>query len=614
MTPDLLDRLRAHKAQLLALLANGNSHLSWVGGLHPQTYRYVTSAGDLDAVVAALGDAEEVGLDTETTGLNPRTDRVRLLQLGVPTIEGKDYVYVIDFFSVPAGALAPLFEVLAEKTVIAHHALFDLNMLAPCGFIPGKVVCTSILSQLLHGPRKPKGFHSLKEVAARELGAPIDKAEQTSDWSVPELSAEQLQYAARDAAILLPLYKALASKVKKSGQEQAADIEARCLPAMGWLSRSGVPFDRDAWEELAVRAGREAEELADRLDDLAPPRDGRLQKAGAWNWDSNPDVLEVFKLLGFDLSSTQVETLAGIDHPLAKTVREYRRAAKLLSSYGPGWGKAAYHDGRLYTDWRQMGCITGRMACGDKRRGLPALQTIPRINRYRACFRAPAGRVLVKADYSQIELRITAKVTGDRRMLNAYANGEDLHTLTARQMTGKTEVSDEERKKAKPVNFGLIYGQGAKRLWESAKAKYDLDLTEAEAAAYRRSFFELYHGVKRWHEGIRRQRATQTRTLAGRRVLVDADGFYGSKFNYVVQGTGGDGIKRALALLWERRHQCPGAFPVMVIHDEIIVEADAGQAGAAEAWLKAAMVDAMTPLISPVPVEVEAHIGQTWGG
>jgi hypothetical protein len=135
-----------------------------------------------------------------------------------------------------------------------------------------------------------------------------------------------------------------------------------------------------------------------------------------------------------------------------------------------------------------------------------------------------------------------------------------------------------------------------------------------EAERYRSAFFQTYPGIARWHQRIRRERATETRTLAGRRVLVEADGFFGGKANYAVQGTGGDGIKLALALLWERRDQVPGAFPVLVVHDEIVVECDQDQADAVAGWLRQAMLDGMAPLIEPVPVEVEVKIGQTWGG
>jgi DNA polymerase-1 len=266
-------------------------------------------------------------------------------------------------------------------------------------------------------------------------------------------------------------------------------------------------------------------------------------------------------------------------------------------------------DGRVYAHWFQLGAKTGRMASGQ-----PNMQNMPRDPAYRQCFCPGPGRVLVKADYSQIELRIAAKVANETRMIEAYRRGDDLHILTAQRMTGKTEVTKQERQLAKPVNFGLIYGLGAASLCRKAKTDYDLDLSEDDARRYRRAFFAAYPAIQSWHNQIKRRRATETRTLSGRRVLVAADGFFGAKANYIVQGTGADGVKLALALLWERRDQAPGALPVLAVHDEIVVEARADEAEAAAAWLRQAMQDAMVPLLAPVPVEVEVGIAPTWGG
>src|SRR5262249_28523204 len=157
----------------------------------------------------------------------------------------------------------PLFELLAERTLIAHNASFDLGYLASLGFEPGRVRCTMLLSQLLYGTRQPRGFHTLAACAERELGRAMNKSEQTSDWS-GELTAEQLAYAALDAAVLLPLRQALQKKIEDAGLTEAADIENGCLPAMVWLARSGVPFDTAAWQALAAGAEAEAQELARR--------------------------------------------------------------------------------------------------------------------------------------------------------------------------------------------------------------------------------------------------------------------------------------------------------------------------------------------------------------
>jgi DNA polymerase-1 len=155
---------------------------------------------------------------------------------------------------------------------------------------------------------------------------------------------------------------------------------------------------------------------------------------------------------------------------------------------------------------------------------------------------------------------------------------------------------------------------GAKGLRAYALSQYGVALSEEEAGRYRRSFFHAYPGLARWHERVRRQRAPESRTRDGRRRLFDDKTPDTHRLNTPVQGTGADGLKLALALLWERRGQVPGAFPVLAAHDEIVIEAPADRADAAAAWLKAAMVDAMAPLIDPVPVEVEVTVARTWGG
>ena len=169
-----------------------------------------------------------------------------------------------------------------------------------------------------------------------------------------------------------------------------------------------------------------------------------------WNWNSPKQVIEAFGLLGRKLSDTKGETLSRYEHPLAKALLEYRKTSKLVGTYGPKLLEFV-EDGRIYGSWWQNGAGTGRMASSS-----PNLQNLPpEVRRY---VKAPAGRVLVVADYSQIELRIAAKISGDKRMLAAFANGEDIHTITARSLTGREEVTKQERKLAKAVNFGLYTG------------------------------------------------------------------------------------------------------------------------------------------------------------
>src|SRR5262249_14556045 len=157
----------------------------------------------------------------------------------------------------------------------------------------------------------------------------------------------------------------------------------------------------------------------------------------------------------------------------------------------------------------------------------------------------------IKADYSQIELRIAAKIAGDKALLEAYRQGEDLHTRTARRVLGISDVTKQDRQLAKALNFGLIYGLGAEGLRGYGKSQYDQDLTLEQAVSYRKAFFDAYPGLASWHRRTGRtgKQAIETRTLAGRRRL--GVGRFTEKLNTPVQGTGADGLKLALALLWE---------------------------------------------------------------
>jgi DNA polymerase-1 len=465
---------------------------------------------------------------------------------------GETFTYLLDVFQLDP---RPLFEVLAGVELVIHNASFDLAFLTRLGFVPGKVLDTMLLSQLLDGTRKGKGYHTLAACVQRHLGQQLPKDLQRSDWS-GTLTTEQVAYAARDAEVLKSLTEVLGTKVKDADLRRVADIEMRCLPAVVWLSGSGIALDTDSWRALAAQADAEAEALAAELDRLAPKPEQPDLLGGGWNWDSPEQVKKVFAALGVTLESTDDAALAGCTHPLAAVVRKHRSASKRCSTYGKEWLKHVAADGRVYAEWRQTGTITGRMSCG-----CPNLQQLPNDLRYRRCFVAPPGRVLVKADYSQIELRIVCKIAGEQVMLDAYRKGLDLHTLTARRILGKTDVTKEERRVAKAVNFGLVYGMGARTFRANARSEYGIELTQEQAVEYRRAFFEAYPALHAWHRRTGREhdnKVLQTRTLAGRLIHLTEKTRFTDRLNYPVQGTGGDGIKLALALLWERREQAPG--------------------------------------------------------
>jgi DNA polymerase-1 len=587
-----------------------------------------TSPGSLGAVTTAVSnDGGRVGLDTETTGLNPAADRVRLLQLAT-----RAGVFVVDLFALPhpAADLAPLFAALAAAEVVGHNLLFDLRFLAPLGFVPGRVFCTQLASRVLHagewgadGPLR----HSLQAVARRHLGRDVDKTAQVSNWSAPALTPEQIAYAAEDAAVLLPLAEALAAKLAEAKLTDTAAREMRALPGIAWAALIAV--DSDQWLALAATAEAEADRLAAEMDALAPDSNC-LPGAAARNWNSQDQVREAFAAVGVDLPDTRDATLAGVDHPLAGLLRDHRAAGKRAGTYGRAWLAEHAPGGSVLPTWHPLGAESGRMSCSD-----PGLQQIPRGAEYRRCFVARPGHVLVKADYSQVELRAAAAIAPEPEMQRAYRAGEDLHALTAARLLGKKveEVTKEDRQLAKAVNFGLLFGMGWRGLKGYARAHYGVALTDDQARGYRDAFFRAYPGLRAWHGRVGAELARlarsdadaryHARTVGGRRVSLaaarrDREGtLYPNKaeaLNAPVQGTAADGLKAAIGLLWERRAECPGAVPVLFVHDEVVVEAPADSAGVAAEWLKQAMVDGMAPLIAPVPVEVEVTVGRTWGG
>jgi DNA polymerase-1 len=398
------------------------------------------------------------------------------------------------------------------------------------------------------------------------------------------------------------------------------------------MAGHGVGFDWPAWERLAGEAEARATASRAALDTAAPPRpegeagahakSERKGTGAVWNWNSPAQVRAALACAGAAVESTGDEVLAGLDHPLAGALRDYREAAQLVKMYGRHWAgfvEEAGEGGRIYAGWHQLGTATGRSSGSS-----PNLQQVPKTAVYRRCFAAPPRRLLVACDFAQVQLRAVAKLSNDRGMLEALRRGEDLHTLTARAVTGKAKVGAGERKLAKALNFGLCFGMGAERFRGYARKDFGIRLTDLQAAEYRDAFFRTWPGLALWHrkEALRQQRVKEgreapgeSRTALGRRRLFTDKTRLTDRLNTPAQGLEADGAKRALAYLWERRDECPGAYPVLFTHDEIVVECAADQAGAVGAWLKRAMTDAMAPLLAPVPVgEIEVKVAPTWGG
>jgi DNA polymerase-1 len=555
---------------------------------------YIRDADGAQAVVTVLLKEAAIGLDCETTGLDPHKDTLRLV-----TFAGLGGAWVIDVPSVGIDVLLPLLG--GGPVKVAHNAGFDMRFLLGAGIKrQGPWWDTMIADQLL---RNAGHGRKLSELAKEYLGQDMDKTLQTSDWSGP-LTSDQLDYAVADANVLLPLYNKLSADLETAGMTMVTSLEMRALPAVVAMEHRGLGFDLDAWTVLAREAEAKVVDLAQKLTALAT---GALEAtdlvAGRRDsWDSPKQVLKILHELGMNVDNTNEETLQAVkdNHPIVPVLLEYREQKKRAGTYGVDWLKHVNPvTGRIHASWAQVGAESGRMACSR-----PNLQSLPRDPRYRACFSADPGTVKVAADYSQIELRIMAQMSQDKKMLEAFGQGEDLHKLTASLVTGKApaDVTAAERQVAKAVNFGLIYGMGFRSLVSYAKSNYGVEITDQEAAEFRRKFFSSYRGVARWHYVHKWDK--ETRTLLGRRRLMGREASVTLRYNSPVQGTGADLLKLAMALLWEIPGP-EGAALVQSVHDELVVEAPEGQSDEAREWLVTAMQKAVEEMLT-VPVVVES--------
>lgn len=548
----------------------------------------------LPDVLRAIETAPRVALDVETTGLNPRRDRVRLIQLSTP---GRSCPFVIDTWKVDPALLNPLYRLLEQRELVGHSIGFDLAFL---DLAPKVAVDTQLLGQVLDYQRPKHGATTLAAMAKKWLGRELDKTEQTSDWT-GELSSEQLQYAGLDATIVLELAAKLETELAAAKLSDVAKLENACVPAVAWMSRAGVPVDAERWR-LAVadiQPALIAAEAAVRA--LAPELDAKGLR-------SPKQLLAAFRAAGVDLPDVAKETLAACAHPLAAALLDYRDVATLDSSFGESWLEHVAADGRAYPHWRQHGTEPGRMSCDH-----PNLQQLPKRGAWRAAIRPPDGRVIVRADYSQIELRIAAQVTQDPALLTAFRNGVDIHTATSAGIRGVApeQVTPDDRQLAKAANFGLLFGAGADRLAQLIRTDYQREISDHEAAELRTKFFQTYRGLAAWHRSIP-DRPVDTYTLLGRRrrrVLS-----YTEKLNSPIQGSGADILKSAMVRLYRDRGAVPSARLILAVHDELVLECDAADAPAAADWLTRHMLVAGEKQLPDVPVLVEAAIRRSWGG
>lgn len=585
-------------------------------------FQLITDAAGLRESCEALKSEELLGFDTETTELDPYNGALRLVQLSTgkdtKVIDLKPFAEKGDLRTLPE--IAPLRELLAapKPIKIAHNAKFDAKWVKHhLGVDLGGVFDTLLASQLIAAGDQDRR-HSLAEVVSFFLGSELDKTEQVSDWGAAELTRSQIEYAARDAAIMVSLREKIVERLKQDDLVKVAKLEFDCVAPIAAMELNGFYLDEKRWREQLEKVKKEQAKVALELQQMlsAGVAQASLFGFAEINLDSQTQVTDALKNLGVPVPETtrgwQLQPLAA-DYPVVAKLLEYRGVAKSLSSFGENTLEFINpKTGRIHSDFRQIGAPTGRFSCSR-----PNIQQIPHEEAYRRCFRAPEGKKLIISDYSQVELRILAEFSRDQNFINAFISGEDFHTTAAAQVFNvrAEDVTPDQRSFAKRLNFGVVYGIGSQRF------ALMTGLSETQAEDIMRRYFATYRGLDGWLREAARKVVTErtARTATGRmmRFRFDEEDRKAISLaqrngkNMPIQGQSADILKRALRLL-HNKIQGTSARLVNIVHDEIIVEADAAEAEVTAEKLEKAMCAAGEEYIKKVPVKVDVKIADEW--
>ena len=557
-------------------------------------YETVSTEAQLDAWLGKIRAAELTAVDTETTSLDPF--KARLVGISL-CVEAGTAAYIPVGHQYPgAGDQLPLDHVLAKLKPwledenagkLGQHIKYDTHVFANHGVNLRGAVHDTLLQSYVLESHKP---HDMDDLAQRHLSIKTITYNEVTGKGAGRIGFEQVSieratdYAAEDADITLRLHQTLYPQVAADEKllHVYRDIEMPVMPVLQSIERNGVLLDVKLLAELSAEFGAKmiaaeakAHEQAGQPFNLSSPK--QIQEILF-----NKQGLKPVKKTPTGQPSTDEDSLEqlALDHPLPKLILEYRGLAKLKSTYSdklpsminPGTG-------RVHTNYGQAIAITGRLSSND-----PNLQNIPirtaEGRRIREAFIAPPDCFIMSADYSQIELRIMAHISRDESLLKAFAAGEDIHRATAAEIFGGTpaEVDGEQRRYAKVINFGLIYGMSAFGLARQ------LGLERSAAQQYMERYFARYPGVDAYMKDTREQARNQgyVETVFGRRLWLPEikssnqarrQGAERAAINAPMQGTAADLIKMAMMAVdqWLTREKLATKL-IMQVHDELVLE------------------------------------------
>ena len=599
--------------------------------LPPRKYETILAESDLAAWVERISNASLVAIDTETTSLDPFTARLVGISLSV---EPNHAAYIpVGHNYAGAPAQLPLDRVFtalkvwmqsAKHRKVGQNLKYDRHVFANHGIFLAGIEHDTLLQSYVLESHQP---HHLDSLASRHLRLDTISYDEVTGKGANRIPFEQVsvdratEYSAEDADVTLQLHQVLYPQIERDEKLQGVyrDIEMRAMEVLFAMERQGVLLDAALLEQQSRELGEKMIDLENRVH----------QEAGQpFNLNSPRQLQEIlFERRGLPVRkktpggqpSTDEDVLQelALDHPLPKMILEYRGLAKLKSTYTDKLPKMVNRTtGRVHTNYGQAVAVTGRLASND-----PNLQNIPvrtaEGRRIREAFIAPPGSVIVSADYSQIELRIMAHLSQDGGLLRAFAAGEDVHRHTAAEVFGveSSAVTSEQRRYAKVINFGLIYGMSAFGLASQ------LGIERSAAQQYMERYFQRYPGVKEYMERTRdsARNLGYVETVFGRRLYLPEiksstgarrQGAERAAINAPMQGTAADLIKLAMIAVhsWIERSQIRSRL-IMQVHDELVLEVPEGELEILRQELPKLMASVAK---LDVPLVVDIGAGPNW--
>lgn len=576
-----------------------------------EAYKYITQAHELEEVIDAIYASERIGVDLETTSLDPRKGKLLTIQVATP-----EMCYVCNATKIN---LTPLVNALVEfdGKAIVQNGKFDLQFIFSNFGVwwQGDFYDPYIAHRLKNvGVAKTfeEKFVGLGKLALGYLGRELNKEiRATFQFSDGELTNDQIRYAAEDAAVLLPLYSAMKEKVIRRQSSTILDLEFSLLPITAMTEYYGIGVDTDRWVAIADEKAAKRAQQATLAKELF---------AQHIDWDINLNSWQQLKkafneYMGFNLRNTQAKTLRSHRYKspeLFDALLSYKGLQKAVSTYGHKWLRHV-DNGSVYATFNQVGTNTGRYSCDS-----PPIQTIPIRDdpRYREAFVARPGYTLITADLSQIEFRLAGEFSGERVIIDEYNSAHpDFHQLTANNVS-KVTNRPVERGTGKTMNFALLYQAGPMKLVEV------LGCDKSEATALHQAYWRGYSTLQSYmyrtgYEAI--VRGYSETKLGRRRYFVIAQNSPSWMIardqrkggNMPIQGSAADILKIATLSMFPYLLDYSARL-VHQVHDELIIESPIEKAKEVANIVETQMIKAGGYVLEEVPVEVDVHVGTTW--